>query len=334
MSFGLSRASITSRARTRTLSRAPAAASIAGRSHSPPAAARQAVAVLGLDHLKLDQRAFAAIGLVRIKLRHHLMRRPARGHAAAGKRDDVGRQPRHLTHRMADIDDRDVRLVAQPLDIGQDLGLARLVERGERLVHQDQLGAGHQRPADGDALLLAAGKQGRPPVEQMLDAEQRDHGVEIGVALAGRGEEAAIAQILRDRQVRKEPRVLKHIADAPPVRRHEDAGFRIDQYAAVDGDSPLVGADQSRDQVDQRRLARAGMTEQRDQPPVAGKPRLQPERAQKLGDVDLDCHAASSRRATRRASHSDAISAPMAMTMETSVSRIAPALPPGTWVKV
>ena len=75
---------------------------------------------------------------------------------------------------MADIDDRDLRLVAQPLDIGQDLGLARVVERGQRLVHQDQLRAGEQRAADRDALLLAARQQAGPAVEQMADAEQVD----------------------------------------------------------------------------------------------------------------------------------------------------------------
>jgi hypothetical protein len=57
---------------------------------------------------------------------------------------------------MADVDDRNAALVAQPLDVGHDLGLARVVERGKRLVHQHQSRAGDQRAADGNALLFPA----------------------------------------------------------------------------------------------------------------------------------------------------------------------------------
>ncbi|MNL88004.1 hypothetical protein D3C87_2174620 [compost metagenome] len=56
---------------------------------------------------------------------------------------------------MRDIDDRDPRLVPQPLDIGQDFGLARLVQRRQRLVHQQQARLGEQGASDGDALFLA-----------------------------------------------------------------------------------------------------------------------------------------------------------------------------------
>jgi hypothetical protein len=57
---------------------------------------------------------------------------------------------------MADIEDRHTRLVAQALDVRQDLDAALLVERGQRLVHQQQARMGEQGAADRDALLLAA----------------------------------------------------------------------------------------------------------------------------------------------------------------------------------
>ena len=81
---------------------------------------------------------------------------------------------------MADIEDRHARLVAQPLDVGQDLGAPRLVERGERLVHQQQPRMGEQGAADGDPLLLAAGQRVGPALEQMTDAEQLDDRGEVG----------------------------------------------------------------------------------------------------------------------------------------------------------
>ncbi|MGZ2451667.1 hypothetical protein ACVIRO_004421 [Rhizobium ruizarguesonis] len=81
-----------------------------------------------------------------------------RFHLAVTHDDDLVCQPRHLGDRMADIDDRYVGFVAQSLEIRQDLGLTRIIEGCERLVHQQQAGRGEKRAADGDALLLAAGK--------------------------------------------------------------------------------------------------------------------------------------------------------------------------------
>ena len=56
-------------------------------------------------------------------------------------------------------------------------------------------------------------------------------------------------------------------------------------------------------------------------------------------DVDVEAHVApylacSGRAPTRRASSSEASSAPIEITTEIRVRRIAPASPPGTWVKV
>ena len=93
---------------------------------------------------------------------------------AVGEKDDGVGEPRDLVDRVADIDDRQPHLVAEPLDIGKELRLPRLVEGGERLVHQQQPGAGEQRAAEGDALLLAAGEPRRPAVEKMADAEKID----------------------------------------------------------------------------------------------------------------------------------------------------------------
>ena len=79
---------------------------------------------------------------------------------------------------MGDIEDRHAELVAQPLDQRQDLELARHVERGERLVHQEQARPRQERAADGDALALAARQRAGPAVEQTADAEHRDDLVE------------------------------------------------------------------------------------------------------------------------------------------------------------
>ena len=47
------------------------------------------------------------------------------------------------------------------------------IEIGERLVEQEDLRLAHDGAADGDALLLAAGKLRRVAVEQMAEVERR-----------------------------------------------------------------------------------------------------------------------------------------------------------------
>ncbi len=75
---------------------------------------------------------------------------------------------------MADVDDRNVEFVAQALDVVEDLGLARHVERGQRLVHQQDARLGEQRAADGHALLLPARERRGLAAQQCTKAEQFD----------------------------------------------------------------------------------------------------------------------------------------------------------------
>ena len=62
--------------------------------------------------------------------------------------------------------------------------------------------------------------------------------------------------------MRKQPRILEHIADAPPVRRDVNARGRVIERLAVERDDAAVGPQQSCDHVDQRGLAGAGRAEQ------------------------------------------------------------------------
>ena len=66
-------------------------------------------------------------------------------------------QARHFVPGMADVQHRDVQFVVQAFQVRQNLALALAVEGRERLIHQQQLRAGEQRPGDADTLALAAG---------------------------------------------------------------------------------------------------------------------------------------------------------------------------------
>ena len=65
-----------------------------------------------------------------------------------------------------------LELVVQLLDLEPHLGAQLGIEVGERLVEQEHADLLDQRPADGDALALAAGELRRLAVEQRLDLQQ------------------------------------------------------------------------------------------------------------------------------------------------------------------
>ncbi len=157
---------------------------------------------------------------------------------------------------MRDIDDRDAGFVAQPLQMRQDLGLARIVQRGERLVHQQQPGLGQQRTPDRNPLLFPSGKRSRPAGQEMADAQQVQHHLELGRLAHRSGHEPMPEeQVLSHGQMRKQPRLLEDVAEPAPMWRQHDALVRVDQGLAFHPHMSGFGADQPADDVDERSLA-------------------------------------------------------------------------------
>ena len=71
--------------------------------------------------------------------------------------DAVGDRADHL-HLVGDDDDGDAELAVDPLQQREDVGGRLGVERAGRLVGEQDVGLGRERPGDADALLLAAGE--------------------------------------------------------------------------------------------------------------------------------------------------------------------------------
>ena len=143
------------------------------------------------------------------------------------------------------------------------LGADERVERAERLVEQQHLGVEHQRAHQADALALAARQLGRVAVEavggeagqgaQLVEAARDAGGVPAEVARHQR-------RVVRGGEVREQPAVLDHVADA--------AAQRLDRVRRRAGPpstrtSPGVGRDEPDQQAQQRRLAAARRAEQR-----------------------------------------------------------------------
>ena len=198
--------------------------------------------------------------------RQDVEHRPDRRDLALAQDHHGGREPRHLGDGVADVEDRHADLVAQPLDVGQDLGPPLLVERGERLVHQQQPRMGEQRAADRDPLLLAARQRVRPALDAarpMPSSSTIEPKSPATPPVAAR-EPAAVEQVLAHAEMREQAAVLEDVADAAAMRAARTCRARCRPASRR---RPTMRAalrpDQAGDDVDQARLARARAAEQR-----------------------------------------------------------------------
>ena len=109
------------------------------------------------------------------------------------------------------------------------------IQPRERLVHQQHRRARRQRPRQRDALLLAAGQHVGIGLCIAVEADtgQRDH--RFAPAFDARQGGEAEADVLDDRQMRKQSEILEYEADRALLRRHVDRRAR--NLAVVEEDA-------------------------------------------------------------------------------------------------
>ena len=105
-------------------------------------------------------------------------RRVVEAHRRVDLLQDAAAHQRHaVAHRhrldlvVGDVDGRRLQLVLDARDLRAHLHAQLRVQVGQRLVHQEDLRAAHDRAAHGDALALAAGERLRLAVEQLLEPD-------------------------------------------------------------------------------------------------------------------------------------------------------------------
>src|SRR6516162_7822024 len=202
------------------------------------------------------------------------------------------------------VGDEHDRLSGRLMDMPE-FGLQRVtgdrVDRGERLVHQQQFGICRQRACDTDALLLAARKLVRvlAAIGRRVEAKQLE---QLANPVAD-PRPAPFQQprhggdVVLDRPVRKQPDRLDRVADAAP----QLLGGRLGHVLAADPDRSRIGWDQPVDHSEGRRFAATRRAEQHTELAGAEGQRQavdDPPLAIGFADlVDLD-HAAWYRRST------------------------------------
>ena len=127
------------------------------------------------------------------------------------------------------------------------------VERPERLVEQQHLGAVGERAGQRHPLLLAARELARHAPAEAGEADELEQLVAPppALGLAGAAHAQRELDVLGDGHLAEEGVALEDEADAAPLRR------RAGHVAAVEQHAPAVGVGEARDHAQQRALAAA-----------------------------------------------------------------------------
>ena len=177
--------------------------------------------------------------------------------AAVQQHDLVGHRHR-LDLIVRDVDHRDAQRALQVADLGAHVLPQLRIEIRQRLVHQADRRLGDDRPAERDALLLAAGELRRLAVEQLREPEEVGHARELAADIGARDLAHLQAEhdVLGHRQVREQRVRLEHHRDVALRRR------AVRDILSRDGNASTVGLFEPGNQAQRGRLAAAGRTQQ------------------------------------------------------------------------
>ena len=160
---------------------------------------------------------------------------------------------------VRDHDGGNAQLALQLADLAAQLGAHLGIERGQRLVEQQQARPGRQRTGQGHALLLAARQLGRVALGLRAQAHQGQH---LGHTLARLRRRLPVqpeGHVLRGREIGKQRIALEHHAKATACGRPARDVIALEQHPA------LVRHVDAADDAQQRGLAAARRAEQADE---------------------------------------------------------------------
>src|SRR4051794_4525081 len=227
------------------------------------------------------------------------IRRAVGEHLAALQRDDARRVLGDEIHVVLDEQDRlDAGAPSGVEERAHDAVLVAARDAAGRLVEQDHLGDEREGARDVEQLLLALREQARLAVELAVEAEDggdvADAAPERGVAPQRRQHAQALPLVrddrdgdrFGDRERREDVDELERARHAAPREQHRaDAG----DVLALEADDACGRLQQPGEDVDERRLAGAVRTDDRDRLAVGDRERNAVERdevAVRLAHVD------------------------------------------------
>ena len=153
--------------------------------------------------------------VVRARGPRHLPGRPLLDRAAVLEHDDLVGQDHRVEGVVGDEHARPGEAGQVVGEVGADLRAGGRVERGQRLVEQEQPRPRHQRPGQGDPLGLPAGQLVRAPSAEPGQADPVEPGLRVRAG-GGRGDAPGPGpegHVVAGVQVREQQPVLRDEAD-------------------------------------------------------------------------------------------------------------------------
>ena len=216
-----------------------------------------------------------------------------RGECPAVDGCDLLRDAERFVAVVRDEDGGDVLRGEYLAQDGLDLPFEMRVERGERLVEEQDLRAAREDARECDTLLLSAGQPCGIGVFKALQGEPCDVFGEDALLFRVRARERE-DDVLAHGHVRKEGVVLKEVADVPLLRREVDALRTVEERAPVEDDASAVRVFKSRDAFERHALAAARCAEEGEGRVPECEIRSQREIAQLFLDVYNQLHQRTS----------------------------------------
>ena len=130
------------------------------------------------------------------------------------------------------------------------------VERGQRLVEEQDGGVAGERPRERHPLALAAGELVRPRLPQVGDAEPPEQVVHAGAA--------AVRDVLLHGHVREERVLLEHEPDGALLGREVDLPFGVEPHRPPERDAAPFRVCKPGDAAQHGRLACTRGPDERD----------------------------------------------------------------------
>ena len=170
---------------------------------------------------------------------------------------------------MRHIEGGDAEGLLELADLAAHLDPELGVQVRERLVQQQHLGLDHQRAGDRDALQLTARELMRPTLAIPLEAHQHQRTGDALVDYLARDTPRLepIGDVASDAEVREHRVILKYHAGVAPMRRQP-----VDAPLA-EADRACVEIGEARDHPQERGLAAARRTQQREELAVPDRER-------------------------------------------------------------
>ena len=194
--------------------------------------------------------------------------------AAVAHHGDAIAEEHGLVEVVGDEDDGLLQLLLQFEQLLLHLATDKRVERAERLIHEQDVGVGRERPGDAHALLHPAGQFGGELLGLALETHQGEDlfGLLQPLVLPHTLELERVGDVGGDRAVRQQCEVLEDHRDAVSADLAQPTGGDAGDGVAVHDDGPIARLVQAVEHADDGRLAGAGQPhDHEDLAPVHGE---------------------------------------------------------------